>query len=268
MLTNRLHEIPVYVSYTAARRFDDCQFSEVLLRAGVPRAQKDRTPFFVGSVVHDALEWVVLNKRPLPDDLLVRLADDRLHKPGYSWPTPSARATTMARLGVCLNAMVPTVLGLLDQGPDTVADVEVDLYRDFPGGGHVPPYRMTARVDLMLRSPGRVRIIDFKTSKSAPDVTQLQWYVAVLRAGLPSDVEIEAGYVLHDGRYQSLMVTPDEESASITRAGDLARALVTPGWQANPSGYKCARCRVRVSCSYAAVSRGTGRMLGGGNGGN
>jgi hypothetical protein len=260
----RLLDAEPEVSYSAWKRWKECNFQEALLRMGptyVPRATKDRRNYLVGNVVHRLLrEHVVAYRLPVEAQQIKDTFEYEAAKPGMRFKSTSDRPILFERAVNTMNALTPPLLSLLTHA--TKVSCELDVKHRFPmpleGDGH---FWMQGVLDLVATlHDGRVVVLDFKSSR-AFDRAQLVWYAALSAQLLDSPTFAflspgpnGAGYKL-----DALQTTQEEMLGMILQASVMARALKLGIFTSNPSFYRCSQCRVRGSCADSAYHTNRGR---------
>ena len=139
----------IFVSYTAWRRFEECQLKELLLRAKVPRAHRDIRPFIVGNSVHHAFEYWVkeCGCSGTPEvERALSYFDNRADK--VLWQGVGDRNFMRARVADCFNLLSPLIVRVVADADWVLAEEEGKVEVDgFPGAW------MTAKTDLLVGLP-------------------------------------------------------------------------------------------------------------------
>jgi hypothetical protein len=261
--TPRLLEDEPEVSYSAYRRWQECNFQEALLRLGpgvIPRAPKDRRPYLVGNVVHKLLnEWVIPHGLLATPGLIEDKFDYEASKPGMRFKSMDDRANLLAKTTGIMEALAPPLINLVQHA--TTLAIESEVKRRFPDSAGTGWFWMQGVLDLTVTlNDGRVVILDYKTAENV-DRFQLLWYGAIWFLGGDAPPTTLAFLQPQGTGYKltPVVTTRDELEHAAYDAARMATALKGASFPSNPGPYRCKLCRVRGSCADSAYHTTRGR---------
>lgn len=251
---------PVFLSYTAAKRYERCGYLQFAHREKIAGVVVDQKPFLAGRAVHDAFEpW--LNTLGQPPALVERtgpswlaneaamVADGALRwRPGERDASYAQAITVAGRLETMVRST-----SLLSMHLEAEERHSVQLEHGI---------NMYAQPDIVATPIGQpVRIVvELKTGKTY-DPDQAVWYAAALRQEFiiqGQQPPVFAALPLRpwvDLSVEPLTISPAAMDAQVARVVAIARAMRADHWPAEPGSY-CGVCEARTTCPYYAKTFG------------
>lgn len=241
----------LYLSWTAANRYEDCGERQHAWKEKRVKKAMDETPFFMGRVFHASLEWWLLH--PGSPDM------DKLF--AYYWPRMEAETEHLfwkpdqrqerweKGVDACRTAQQTLELAEIHK-----LHVQVERKERALLGHGVGMY---AQGDILAWHPTEplVYIIEAKSGTSY-SAKQVHWYAAVFaRTVIPTQSTIYAAS-LRPAVTDALKprpVTLEDRAVQEERALRIGTAMLRDEWPVNP-GPSCSWCEARTTCpSYKAT---------------
>lgn len=247
---------PIRLAYTAAKRYERCGFLQLTHRQKLTDRATDEKPFFVGRVVHDAME-VFLNRRgmgvtiaELVPTFWAREEASVLGAGTVVW-VGNERADAWQRAHDVAAAMEKMLRdsGLLNV-PQLYLEPKFFVWLPQQGSG------MFANPDILAVLGTTAWVGEAKTGKTY-DPNQVDWYVSVLER-LPEFAHIETWVALPlrpavQTTVPAVVVDPSKRLAQRARAEAITAAMHRGEWEPKPGSY-CSVCEARNICpSYQAT---------------
>lgn len=251
----------LWLSFTAASRYERCGELQRQWREKLVTRQKDERPFFLGRVLHAAFEsWLLGSGSSLP------------HLFAAQWPGIEADSVIFWRGVNDRHEMWSRGIALAERLQIDVERLHLRQYQLLPEqrlrAEILEGLGMYAQPDVIAYHPSEplAYVVELKSGKSF-DPAQVAWYAAVcaLRRYAYGQPPIRlAGLTLRPAmdneRVQRRELSPGDIQSQIDRARDVGSAMLEGHWPIKEQSY-CGVCEGQILCpAYQKYRHGTGRV--------
>ena len=250
---------PVFLSYTAAKRYEKCHYLQYAHRQKITVHIVDEKPFLAGRAVHGAFEpW--LNSRGTPPSLAERTRSSwtaeetpMVQAGSLRWSTPTERFETYAKAITVAHKLEQMIRATNLLSWHLLAEERYSVPLEFGVSIYANP-------DIYATVPGMpvAFVVELKSGVTY-DPDQAVWYAATIRAqhrlqGLtvPQFYALPLRPAVADG-VEAVAITDDQMDAQVERVLTIGRAMRREEWEPTPGSY-CSICEARTTCpSYAST---------------
>lgn len=235
----------IILSYTAAKRYEQCGERQRAWTQKLVKKAIDETPFFKGRCFHNALEWWLLHDdSPNMDVLFVHYWTTDEPTTALFWKPGEREKHYADGIEVCRVAQAELErIGLRHM------ELEVEQKDSTMLGSGIGMFAM-ADIIAWNRPQKSVFVVEAKSGTSY-DPKQSDWYAAVFaREKFPPDFDVYSiplrPAVKPDVKARP--VTLEDRSVQVERARGIATAMRNGEWPVKP-GTACSWCEARTFCS-------------------
>ena len=247
---------PIFLSWTAAKRYEQCGFLQLAHKAKAVKKAPNELPFFKGRVLHDAAEQWLLRRGTTDIQQLIPWAwsknEAEVVQAGTVIWSAEERAAVHAsavELATTLQAMLRAMR--ITELPHLVIEQKFNAW---VGQGAA----MYAQADILALSPdGQTGYLGELKSGKSYDPGQPPWYIAVI-GRQPQYADVRQWFALPirpavASEAKLVAVGADDVKAQVDRALAIVDAMHRGEWEPK-QGYYCNTCEARNICpSYQAA---------------